>query len=192
MTMATQIAVSSLISSVPRLSPSKCVPNPRFGLRSSISTTKAQLSNQRSRRNGNGIGNRKLNFSWMATVGENVKPATPVTPTSVPVRVAHELHQAGHRYLDVRTPEEFSAGHAVGAINVPFMFRLGSGMTKNPNFVEEVLSHFGKDDEIIVGCQLGKRSLMAATDLLSAGFTGVTDIAGGYAAWNKNGLPIES
>ncbi|XP_076903207.1 thiosulfate sulfurtransferase 16, chloroplastic-like isoform X1 [Bidens hawaiensis] len=65
-------------------------------------------------------------------------------------------------------------------------------MTKNLNFVEEVLSHFGKDDEIIVGCQLGKRSLMAATDLLSAGFTGVTDIAGGYAAWNQNGLPIES
>ncbi|XP_024974230.1 thiosulfate sulfurtransferase 16, chloroplastic-like [Cynara cardunculus var. scolymus] len=194
MTMATQIAVSSLISSVPRLSPSKCVADRRLELRSSISTTKAQLSNQRSRRNGNGngIGKRKLNFSWMATVGENVKPATPVTPTSVPVRVAHELHQAGHRYLDVRTPEEFSAGHAVGAINIPYMFRLGSGMTKNPDFVEEVLSHFGKDDEIIVGCQLGKRSLMAAMDLLSAGFTGVMDIAGGYAAWNKNGLPIES
>ncbi|KAL8200354.1 hypothetical protein R6Q57_011693 [Mikania cordata] len=62
----------------------------------------------------------------MATVGENVKPATPVTPTSVPVRVAHELHQAGHRYLDVRTPEEFAAGHAVGAINVPYLFKLGS------------------------------------------------------------------
>lgn len=190
--MATQISVSSPISSVPRLSPSECVPNRRFELGPSISTTKAQLSNQRSRRTGNGIGKRKLNFSWMATVGENVKPATPVTPTSVPVRVAHELHQAGHRYLDVRTPEEFSAGHAVGAINVPFMFRLGSGMTKNPNFVEEVLAHFGKDDEIIVGCQLGKRSLMAATDLLSAGFTGVMDIAGGYAAWSNNGLPIES
>ena len=185
MTTVTQIAVASPISSVPRLSPS----NQRFELRS---TTKAQMLNQRSRRNGNGIGKRKLNFSWMATVGENVKATTAVTPTSVPVRVAHELHQAGHRYLDVRTPEEFSAGHAVGAINVPYMFRLGSGMTKNPNFLEEVLSHFGKDDEIIVGCELGKRSLMAASDLLSAGFSGVTDIAGGYAAWNKNGLPIES
>ncbi|KAM7261967.1 hypothetical protein ACFE04_021044 [Oxalis oulophora] len=29
-------------------------------------------------------------------------------PSSVPVRVAHELHLAGHCYLDVRTPEEFS------------------------------------------------------------------------------------
>ena len=112
-------------------------------------------------------------------------------PTSVPVRVAHELHQAGHRYLDVRTPEEFSAGHVPGAINIPYMYKVGPGMAKNPSFVAEVSSHLGKYDEIIVGCQLGKRSLMAATELLAAGFTAVTDSAGGYAAWTQNGLPTE-
>ncbi|KAI4314697.1 hypothetical protein L6164_027581 [Bauhinia variegata] len=112
-------------------------------------------------------------------------------PTSVPVRVAHELLQAGHRYLDVRTPEEFNAGHAPGAINIPYMCRVGSGMSKNINFVAGVSSHFRKDDEIIVGCQLGKRSMMAATDLFAAGFTGITDIAGGYAAWTQNGLSTE-
>ncbi|KAK4430348.1 Rhodanese-like domain-containing protein 15, chloroplastic [Sesamum alatum] len=110
-------------------------------------------------------------------------------PTSVPVRVAYELLQAGHRYLDVRTTEEFSDGHVVGAVNVPFMLRVGPGMTTNPKFLEQVSSHFGKDDEIIVGCQVGKRSFMAASDLLSAGFTGITDMAGGYAAWLENGLP---
>ncbi|GAV78578.1 Rhodanese domain-containing protein [Cephalotus follicularis] len=112
-------------------------------------------------------------------------------PASVPVRVAHELLQAGHRYLDVRTPEEFSAGHATGAINIPYMYRVGSGMKKNPDFVKEVSSHFGKYDEIIVGCQSGKRSLLAATDLLDVGFTAITDIAGGYAAWKQNELPTE-
>ncbi|KAF8410753.1 hypothetical protein HHK36_003290 [Tetracentron sinense] len=40
-------------------------------------------------------------------------------------------------------------------------------MTNNPNFVEEVSPHFGKDNEIIVGCQTGKRLLMVTTDLLS-------------------------
>ncbi|KAF5753085.1 hypothetical protein HS088_TW01G01004 [Tripterygium wilfordii] len=112
-------------------------------------------------------------------------------PTSVPVRVAHELLLAGHHYLDVRTPEEFSAGHADGAINIPYMYRVGSGMTKNLKFVEEVSSHFKKHDEIIVGCKSGKRSMMAATDLLAAGFTAITDIAGGYDAWTYNGLPTE-
>ncbi|XP_068646273.1 thiosulfate sulfurtransferase 16, chloroplastic-like isoform X2 [Aristolochia californica] len=68
-------------------------------------------------------------------------------------------------------------------------YSLMLGMTKNPNFVEEVASHFGKDDEIIVGCLSGKRSLMAATDLQCAGYTGITDIAGGYSAWVQNGLP---
>uniref|UniRef100_A0A1D1ZEL5 Thiosulfate sulfurtransferase 16, chloroplastic n=1 Tax=Anthurium amnicola TaxID=1678845 RepID=A0A1D1ZEL5_9ARAE len=130
----------------------------------------------------------RLRIRSMATEG---KPQAIQVPKSVPVRVAHELLQAGHRYLDVRTPEEFSAGHAVGAVNVPYMLKVGSGMTKNPKFLEEILSIYGKDDEMIVGCQSGKRSLMAATDLTSAGFTGITDIAGGYSAWIQNGLPSE-
>ncbi|XP_073037339.1 thiosulfate sulfurtransferase 16, chloroplastic-like isoform X2 [Primulina eburnea] len=96
------------------------------------------------------------------------------------------------RLSSFRTAEEFSTGHVSGAINVPFLLRVGPGMTHNPKFLEEVLSHCGKDDEILVGCQLGKRSLMAATELLSAGFSGVTDMAGGYAAWVQNGLPTES
>nr|AWW16472.1 thiosulfate sulfurtransferase 16-like protein [Ipomoea pes-caprae] len=142
------------------------------------------------RRNLGGSYKTPNQFSWMAAVGEKLQSTT--MPASVPVRVAHELLQAGHRYLDVRTPEEFMAGHAAGAINIPYMFKVGSGMSKNPRFLEEVLEHFGEDDEIIVGCQSGKRSLMAAIDLVSTGFTGITDIAGGYAAWTQNGLPTES
>ncbi|KAL4379805.1 hypothetical protein GQ457_02G006720 [Hibiscus cannabinus] len=135
------------------------------------------------------VARKTLSSCTKATLEGNVH-ATGV-PTSVPVRVAHELYQAGHRYLDVRTPEEFSAGHVPGAINIPYMYKLGSGMTKNPSFLAEVSERIGKYDEIIVGCQLGKRSLMAATDLVAAGYTGVTDIAGGYAAWTQSGLPIE-
>nr|CAB3471472.1 unnamed protein product [Digitaria exilis] len=119
-----------------------------------------------------------------------VEPAAASVPRSVPVRLAYELQQAGHRYLDVRTESEFSAGHPQGAVNIPYMNKTGSGMTKNTHFVEQVSRIFGKDDEIIVGCQSGKRSLMAATELCSAGFTAVTDIAGGFSAWSENGLPI--
>ncbi|KAJ6919211.1 thiosulfate sulfurtransferase 16 [Populus alba x Populus x berolinensis] len=143
-----------------------------------------------SRRSSININHKSLSFRPKTSLKWNLE-ATGI-PTSVPVRVAHELHQAGHRYLDVRTPDEFSAGHAAGAINIPYMYRVGSGMTKNPKFVEEVSSHFRKHDEIIVGCQLGKRSMMAATDLLAAGFTAVTDIAGGFAAWTQNGLPTDN
>lgn len=118
------------------------------------------------------------------------EPAVPSSvPRSVPVRVAYELQQAGHRYLDVRTEGEFSAGHPEGAVNIPYMNKTGSGMAKNTHFLEQVSRIFGKDDEIIVGCQSGKRSLMAATELCSAGFTAVTDIAGGFSTWRENELP---
>ncbi|KAI3973673.1 hypothetical protein MKW92_039220 [Papaver armeniacum] len=112
-------------------------------------------------------------------------------PKSVHVSVAHELVQAGHRYLDVRTSEEFAAGHPPGAVNVPYLFRMGAGMAKNPNFLEEVSKHFGEDAEIVVGCQKGMRSLKAVADLSNAGFSGVIDVAGGYSEWTANGLPTE-
>lgn len=137
-----------------------------------------------------GAERRRASLLRVRAMATNAGPEEAV-PRSVPVRVAHELLQAGHRYLDVRTVDEFNAGHPVGATNVPYMFKVGAGMTKNPNFLAEASSAFGKDDEIIVGCQSGKRSLMAAADLSSAGFTGVTDISGGYSAWLQNGLPTE-
>lgn len=112
-------------------------------------------------------------------------------PPSVPVRVAYELQLAGHRYLDVRTEGEFGgAGHPAGAVNVPYLHSTGSGMSKNAHFVEQVSTIFGRDAEIIIGCQSGRRSLMAAAELCSAGFTAVTDIAGGFSAWRDNGLPV--
>lgn len=52
---------------------------------------------------------------------------------------ARELASSGaYQYLDVRTPEEFAAGHPPGAINIPFMFSAGGGMSPNPNFTKEV------------------------------------------------------
>ncbi|XBH97579.1 hypothetical protein VPH35_127232 [Triticum aestivum] len=71
-------------------------------------------------------------------------------PPSVSVRVAYELQLAGHRYLDVRTEGEFGGGHPAGAVNVPYMYSTGSGMAKNPHFLEQVSAIFGRDDEIII------------------------------------------
>ncbi|MCO5552087.1 hypothetical protein L7F22_005597 [Adiantum nelumboides] len=107
---------------------------------------------------------------------------------AVPVQVAHELLNAGHRYLDVRTAEEFASGHIGGAVNIPYMYKVGPGLTKNLKFLEDVEGKFGKDDEIVVGCQMGKRSQMAAEELVVAGFTGITHMAGGYMAWMRSGM----
>ncbi|CAN6206643.1 unnamed protein product [Urochloa humidicola] len=133
---------------------------------------------------------RPLSVAGVRCVVDGAEVEAAAAARSVPARVAYELQLAGHRYLDVRTEGEFSAGHPEGAVNIPYMNKTGSGMTKNTHFLEQVSRIFGKDDEIIVGCESGKRSLMAATELCSAGFTAVTDIAGGFSSWRENGLPI--
>lgn len=108
---------------------------------------------------------------------------------SVPVQVARELLNAGHRYLDVRTAEEFASGHVEGAVNVPYLKNAGGGMTKNLHFVDDVSGLFHKDDEVVVGCLSGRRSLMAAAELQAAEFTNITDMMGGFKAWGDSGLP---
>ncbi|CAM6043825.1 unnamed protein product [Sphagnum compactum] len=120
------------------------------------------------------------------------KKVEPSPIRTVPVQVAHELINAGHHYLDVRTPEEYAAGHVEGSINIPYMVKLGPGMIKNVKFVEEVSQEFDKDDEIVVACQSGRRSMMAVTELRAVNFSGVTDMGGGYSAWKESGLPLQT
>ena len=94
----------------------------------------------------------------------------------------------GYVYLDVRTMNEFDAGHVPGAKNIPFldMDPMRGGMAPNPQFVEIVAKNFPKDAKIICGCQRGGRSFKATEMLLAAGFTCVVDMCGGYGGEMDN------
>jgi len=108
----------------------------------------------------------------------------------------------GYVYLDVRTVEEFEAGHVPGAKNIPFMIRGPLGMAANPQFVQDVARNFGKEARLVCGCQKGVRSLRAAQALLAAGFSAVSDMRGGFGGetdhcgcivapgWATSGLPV--
>lgn len=105
-------------------------------------------------------------------------------------------------YLDVRTVPEFDAGHVPGAKNIPFMEPAMGRMHLNPQFVQIVEANFGKGAKMIVGCQVGGRSLKAAEMLLNAGFTSVLEMRGGFGGesdptghlvfpgWGPRGLPV--
>eukprot|EP00897_Mesotaenium_endlicherianum_P010129 jgi/Mesen1/9144/ME000580S08480 len=112
-----------------------------------------------------------------------------MTIRCVPVQVANELIEAGHQFLDVRTPEEFAGGHVEGAVNIPYMYRHNGGMVKNDSFLRQVGDHFCKDEEVVVACQTGARSMMAAAELQAAQYDGITDVGGGFGAWMLSGLP---
>ncbi|XP_031495426.1 thiosulfate sulfurtransferase 18-like [Nymphaea colorata] len=131
------------------------------------------------------------------SVKEPVASAQPAPPCSketivtVNVHAAKDLIASGHRFLDVRTKEEFSNGHLENSINVPFLFFTPQGREKNPKFLEEVSSICCKDDHIVVSCQTGNRGSMACTALLSADFKNVKNMGGGFEAWESNGFELK-
>jgi phage shock protein E len=71
----------------------------------------------------------------------------------------------GSLLLDVRTPEEFEAGHIEGAINMP-LSEIQSG----------TLPKTGKEVELYVYCRSGNRSAQAKTILNQAGYQNVEDL----------------
>jgi len=74
--------------------------------------------------------------------------------------------------LDVRTPSEFQERRIAGAINIPY---------------DEIISRSeaelqDKSTVVLVYCQSGRRSALAAASLTSLGFTAVYDF-GGILNW---------
>ena len=49
----------------------------------------------------------------------------------------------------------------------------------------------GREDRLILICQVGYSSSLAAVRLHDLGFAGTTDVIGGFVAWAAAGLPVE-
>lgn len=106
-------------------------------------------------------------------------------------------------YIDVRTVEEFVAGHPEGAVNIPIAFHDPvQGMALNHEFVEVVESHFARDRTLLLGCKAGPRSNNAANLLEQLGYQDVASVRGGFEGmrdgfgqvvaegWAGLGLPV--
>lgn len=80
--------------------------------------------------------------------------------------------------LDVRTREEFDAGHIPGAVHVPH------------TEVAKRLDLFSAAREIAIYCRVGPRARAAEQALRAAGLTRLLHVEGGFTAWQKAGLPV--
>ena len=74
----------------------------------------------------------------------------------------------GYIILDVRTPEEFAAGHIAGAILIPD-YEIGEK-------AESILTD--KEQLILVYCRSGRRSKNAANELATLGYTNIKEFGG--------------
>src|SRR5262245_7517390 len=105
---------------------------------------------------------------------------TATTDRVSPSLAAEELASGEALALDVRTPHERDAKFVAGSVNIPLSqlaLRLGELPTDRP---------------LLVYCAGGYRSSIAASLLQRHGFSRVSEIAGGIAAWETAHLPIEA
>lgn len=104
---------------------------------------------------------------------------TECTPQVAQARLA----DGGVLLLDVREPDEYQAGHLVGAINIPrgvLEFRLSGDAALADT-----------DRPVLVYCKTSGRAALAAKAMQEMGFANVTSMAGGFDAWVAAGLPVQ-
>lgn len=83
--------------------------------------------------------------------------------------------------LDVRTPEEFEAGHIPGAILIDFT---------SPDFQEKV-AELDKSKTYLVYCASGGRSARACKKMDALHIGPLYNLEGGFIAWKKEAKPVE-
>lgn len=83
--------------------------------------------------------------------------------------------------VDLRTAEEYAKGHILGARNLPLadLERRAAELDKH------------KAKPVILHCGDGNRAGAGVALLRKHGFGNVLNLAGGYAAWQQAGLPVE-
>ncbi len=73
--------------------------------------------------------------------------------------------------IDVRTPSEFSQGHAPGALNIDYY----------ANDFADQLNQLDKSKNYFIYCRSGSRSGKSLATFRSLGFESVYDLAGGWS-----------
>ncbi len=93
--------------------------------------------------------------------------------------VAADLATERVRVIDVRGATEYADGHLPGVPNIPL------------GYLTDHLSELPTSTPLVLHCQGGGRSAIAASVLSARGFTNVINMTGGYAAWVAAGLAVE-
>ncbi|MDL2353843.1 MAG: rhodanese-like domain-containing protein [Pseudomonadota bacterium] len=96
------------------------------------------------------------------------------------LEVTQLINRGKSTIVDVRSAEEFAAGHLRDAKNIP---------------LSDLSTRIGELDKakaraVVVVCQSGARADKAVRQLAAAGFQDVVSLDGGLTAWQAAGLPV--
>jgi molybdopterin/thiamine biosynthesis adenylyltransferase/rhodanese-related sulfurtransferase len=117
----------------------------------------------------------------MKTLKEMLTEARQVVPEQGPAELRKRL-EAGEPVVlvDVRDPDEYRDGFIEPATNISrgfLEFRIGAAVTDPAT-------------PIVLYCQTGLRSVLAAKALRDLGYTNVVNLQGGFQKWAQSGLPV--
>ncbi len=94
--------------------------------------------------------------------------------------LAKQLSSGDVEVLDVRGRAEWEAGRLPGVENIPV------------GHLEDRLDEIPRERPLVIHCQSGGRSAIAASLLRAKGFDNVMNLPDGYSGWKKAGKPTES
>ena len=100
-----------------------------------------------------------------------------MTEETRPAQVPAAEVPADALLVDVREPDEWTAGHAPGAMHIP-RGQLGARYTEIP-----------RDGRVYLICRAGSRSSQAAHALAGAGWN-VVNVSDGMTGWAAAGRPM--
>jgi phage shock protein E len=118
--------------------------------------------------------------------GQSASPPTPRADSTVfqhvdPDGAIRRLADTNVVVLDVRTPDEFKAGHIRGAKSVDF---------RSADFAKK-LGELDRNKTYLVHCASGGRSTSSLETFQKLGFKSVVHLDGGFNAWKRAGKPVE-
>lgn len=105
-------------------------------------------------------------------------PAAQEQDPFLDVAGAYQKYQQGALMLDVRTPEEWQAGHIPGATLIP---------------LDQLSARSGElppGQEIVIYCRSGNRSAQALSMLKEMGWENISSLEGGINDWIASGYEV--
>jgi len=114
-------------------------------------------------------------LEWWLSAGRRAETVPQVDPD----QAARWLAEGTATIVDVRAVAEWDAGHVPGALHIP----LGN--------LEDAVASLPSEGRILLQCQGGGRSAIAATVLKRLGRDDVANLRGGFTAWSEQGFPVE-
>ena len=120
-----------------------------------------------------GVFGRSALDGWTAT-GRALATVAQVSAADA----ARMLERGVATVIDVRAPDEWKSGHLPGARNIPL------------GHLAEYVRELPMDKPVVVHCQGGARSAIAASLLQAHGVRDVVNLTGGFNAWQQAGLPV--